>query len=322
LPDGPKSDGNGAEEVLDRVRRVCGNLDILAAFRSVRQIIGPQVFPKGEELAADAMAALREGKVPTPIQRAALEAAIKALRPSVLTQKGNLPDLPTYRNYPPEFVTNWNAFRSTFRSYVYSVGRIDRVDSQSDGAMATGFVVGPGLLATNKHVLESLSAGTLKLERGQAVVRFGEEWKTVPDGGETVSVTGVCAIHPRLDVVILAIENRNITPLQIDSAVPKVGAQVAAVGYPQDDPRSPVFRDLIFQGKYKLKRVAPGEITGSDSEAVFHDCSTLGGNSGSPLMAMDSGRVVGLHRDGPLFLYRNEAVDCVSLEAFVAPFVS
>ncbi len=83
MPDGPKSDGNGAEEVLDRVRRVCGNLDILAAFRSVRQIIGPQVFPKGEELAADAMAALREGKVPTPIQRAALEAAIKALRPYI-----------------------------------------------------------------------------------------------------------------------------------------------------------------------------------------------------------------------------------------------
>jgi endonuclease G len=322
LPDLTNAEANAGEDVLNRVRRLCGSLDILGAFRSVRQIIGPQAFPKGEELAAEAMAALREGEVPTPTQRAALEAAIKALRPSVLTQKGELPSLPAYRNYPAEFLTNWNAFQSTVRPYLYSVGRIDRVDSQSGGALATGFVIGPGLLATNKHVLESLSAGTFKLERGQALVRFGEEWKTVPSGGVTVSVTGVRAIHPRLDVAILEIENQDLAPLPVDSVLPKVGAQVAALGYPQDDPRSPVFRDLIFEGKYKLKRVAPGEIVGTDPDAVFHDCSTLGGNSGSPLVAMDTGRVVGLHRDGPLFLYRNEAVDCVSLAAFVGPYIS
>jgi V8-like Glu-specific endopeptidase len=322
LPEVRSAEANGAEDVLDRVRRLCGNLEIQSAFRSMRQIIGPQVFPKGEELAAEAMAALREGKVPTPTQRAALEMAIKALRPSVLSQEGDLSKLPAYRKYPDEFLTNWKAFCAAVKPYLYSIGRIDRVDSQSDGALATGFVIGPGLLATNKHVLESLSAGTFKLERGQGVVRFGEEFKTVPDKGATAALTGVRAVHPQLDLTILEIENQNLPPLPVDNASPKVGAQVVVVGYPQDDARSPVFRDLIFEGRYKLKRAAPGEVIGTAPQAVFHDCSTLGGNSGSPLLAMGTGRVVGLHRDGPLFLYRNEAVDCVSLGKFVALHLS
>jgi len=49
---------------------------------------------------------------------------------------------------------------------------------------------------------------------------------------------------------------------------------------------------------------------------LFHDCSTLGGNSGSPVFQLETGRVIGIHRSG-FFMYRNEAVDGASLDAFV-----
>jgi V8-like Glu-specific endopeptidase len=51
---------------------------------------------------------------------------------------------------------------------------------------------------------------------------------------------------------------------------------------------------------------------------VYHDCSTLGGNSGSPLFSLRTARVVGLHCEG-YFMYRNEAIDGATLHAFVQP---
>ena len=67
---------------------------------------------------------------------------------------------------------------------------------------------------------------------------------------------------------------------------------------------------------FALKRLAPGEFIGTKRGALFHDCSTLGGNSGSPLVDMTTGAVVGLHRDGS-FLARNEAVGIEARGDFV-----
>jgi endonuclease G len=50
---------------------------------------------------------------------------------------------------------------------------------------------------------------------------------------------------------------------------------------------------------------------------VGHDCSTLGGNSGSPVLALDTAEVVGLHFGGS-FLWRNEAVTAPILADFVS----
>jgi hypothetical protein len=266
------------------------------------------------------MAKLRAGQVPTPIERTALETVVKALRPSVLCQQGDLAALPPYRNYPPAFLNGWNSFRAMVKPYLYSIGRIDRVNRPSDEPLATGFAIAENAVVTNKHVLAALSANTYQLERGQAVIRFGQEWGVV-EALAPVAITGVLAVHADLDMTVLEIELTTILPLAVDSAAAAAESQAVAIGYPQEDPRSPVFRDVIFEGKYKVKRAAPGEITGSGPATLYHDCSTLGGNSGSPLLAMDTARVVGLHRDGPLFLYRNEAVDSPSLYTFVRPYV-
>jgi V8-like Glu-specific endopeptidase len=63
-------------------------------------------------------------------------------------------------------------------------------------------------------------------------------------------------------------------------------------------------------------RAAPGQITGAVPNGFTHDCSTLGGNSGSPVFSMNRGEIIGLHSGGS-YLWNNQAVDGGSLAAFV-----
>jgi V8-like Glu-specific endopeptidase len=307
---------NELADLLQRATRALGEQSVPAAFQRARAIIGPSKFPEGEDVAQQGLDALKQGQVPTPVQIAALEAVIKALRPSLLSQAGLLDGLPPYQKYDPGTVDQWNRFRQTARQYLYSVGRIDKVDGNTTEPMATGFVVAPGVLVTNTHVLDGISANTRRLQKGQAVVLFGQEFGVAPDR-PAVAITEVIAVHPDLDMSLLRIEDSGVTPWPIDTQATQKAKRVAAIGYPQDDPRSPVFRDVIFGDRFKVKRGAPGEVRGVAANAVYHDCSTLGGNSGSPLADLDTCQVVGLHRDGPLFLFRNEAVDGVSLAQFV-----
>jgi S1-C subfamily serine protease len=308
---------DGLGDLFARAQRaLAGAPSVREGFQTIRAIIGPAKFPAGEELAQAGLDALASGEIPSPAQIAALEMVIKALRPSLLSHGALLDPLPPYQRYESGVVRQWDDFRMSARAYLYSVGRIDRVDGNATDGLATGFVVAPGILATNRHVLDALSANTQRLERNQAVVLFGQEFGVVPDP-LPVAITGVRAVHPKLDMCLLNIEDGGRAAWPIDAKPLQKGLRLAAIGYPQDDPRSPVFRDVIFQNRYGVKRGAPGEVRGMAANAVYHDCSTLGGNSGSPLVGLDTCKVVGIHRDGPLFLFRNEGVDGSSLSAFV-----
>jgi hypothetical protein len=84
---------------------------------------------------------------------------------------------------------------------------------------------------------------------------------------------------------------------------------VATVGYPAADSRIPE-QDLmsrLFGDKYNVKRLAPGQVMRVADDLVLHDCSTLGGNSGSPIVDLTTGEVLGLHFSG-VFLRENRGV--------------
>lgn len=92
------------------------------------------------------------------------------------------------------------------------------------------------------------------------------------------------------------------------------------MGYPfEDSERNPMFVDALFEGSYGVKRASPGEVTALGRSVVHHDCSTLGGNSGSPLLDMTTARVVGVQARGG-FAVRNTAVAGGELAEFAAPF--
>ncbi|MHC2390796.1 DNA/RNA endonuclease G (NUC1) [Bradyrhizobium liaoningense] len=63
----------------------------------------------------------------------------------------------------------------------------------------------------------------------------------------------------------------------------------------------------IFGKIYNKKRLAPGAVTDIEPTRILHNCTTLGGNSGSAVIDLDSGEALGLHFSGS-FLATNYAV--------------
>ena len=100
-------------------------------------------------------------------------------------------------------------------------------------------------------------------------------------------------------------------PLGTRGASGLVGRDVATIGHPVRDERGDILlQDRVFSRRYNVKRLQPGKILGSaavrsfgrEVVAMTHDCSTLGGNSGSPVCDLESGEIVGLHFAGQQFV--------------------
>ena len=299
-----------------RVERTFGDKDPQAAIDRVRAIVGTANLPATFEgnLARQAMDKLKDPDADEPTARelAALEMMMRMMRPAPKYEDGRLEELSE-----PEFhdaFKNWNQFSTLLEPLKGAIGRIDLGPAEPAG---TGFLVADEVLVTNRHVLDVLSRGTRKLQAGQGTVAFQAELH--PTASEPpVPIEGLIAFHQGLDMALLRIRPPRRTTLTIAAAPPAVEDQVAAVGHPFDDPvNNPLFTRTIFGNTWGVKRVAPGEVVSQSGSVVGHDCSTLGGNSGSPLLSLKTAEVVGLHFGGG-FLWRNEAVSCADLNAFVA----
>lgn len=103
--------------------------------------------------------------------------------------------------------------------------------------------------------------------------------------------------------------------LQLAEARAAKDALVGTVGYPAYDSRnedSPMRR--YFADIFDVKRFSPGRITQSEAgKLLMHDCTTLGGNSGSPLINLTDRTVVGLHFSGN-YRVANSAVSVETLK--------
>ena len=85
--------------------------------------------------------------------------------------------------------------------------------------------------------------------------------------------------------------------------------EVATIGYPAYDSRipEPDLMERIYGKVYNKKRLAPGSVTRVEEALLWHNCTTLGGNSGSVVFDLNSGQALGLHFSGS-FLVTNYAV--------------
>jgi Trypsin-like peptidase domain len=136
-----------------------------------------------------------------------------------------------------------------------------------------------------------------------------------------------------LDVALLRIGTQDLdgngapgvvdlmTRREIDDA--GVGAWVAVVGYPAQDSRNDAAdQQRIFDGIYNVKRLAPGQLTAVVAEDLLHhDATTLGGNSGSVVIDLESGKAIGLHFGG-IQGARNEAVQAPRVREIIDEHVS
>jgi len=307
------------ERLLGRAQRTFGGLRVDEAVAKVRAIIGLPAVPDSENAAQSALDKLASGRErPTATELAALEFVIRMMRPAPLSRNGKLDPLPSKPGssvYQPAVAAAWDQFRDKASAIVYSVGRLDRVTGPNPQT-GTGFLVGDGLVLTNHHVLSALSHGADELEEGMAVIRFYQEYEG-PEPIPSAPVLKVIAIHPTLDMALLEIKMPDARPaLTLDTRALPPHLLVGTIGYPFKDDRNPLFVDAIYENRYGVKRGAIGEVMDSHDHLIYHDCSTLGGNSGSPVMALDTGGVIALHFTGE-FMYRNEAVAAGDVTEFV-----
>jgi endonuclease G, mitochondrial len=201
-----------------------------------------------------------------------------------------------------------------------AVGRIDLTGAQLDW-VGTGWLVAENIIVTNRHVAREFAerkgdgfAFKMGLrERMGADVDFLQEI----DNPKKLVFELIKPLHieepPGPDIAFFEIEMvsgdaRLAIPVELATSVAAT-QEVATIGYPAYDSRipEPDLMERIYGKIYNKKRLAPGSVTRLEEALLWHNCTTLGGNSGSVVFDLNSGQALGLHFSGS-FLVTNYAV--------------
>ena len=277
--------------------------------------------------AQDALATLRTEAAADPRNTAALEAIIlPRLRPVIDVIQN---DFAVTDALWAHLATD--AAATHLRHAIPAVGRVE-LPGQTTPYAGTAFVVGPGLMMTNRHVAAIFAQGLGRsglsyLPGYRVAANMHREAGFVAEDDDKLNLPAprVRMIHPYWDMALIEVEGLGaIEPLTLSLEAPDafVGREVAVIGYPALDDRNDIDLQMrIFRRLFRVKRLQPGKATGTaqvtDSfgntvRAVTHDASTLGGNSGSAVVCTMTGRVLGLHFAGR-YLEANYAVPAQEL---------
>jgi len=211
--------------------------------------------------------------------------------------------------------------REGINKAIRAVGRIDLNNNPRLEWVGTGWLVAEDIVVSNRHVANEFAkvdgrAFTFRRSpMGQmtAAIDFLQEVNS--NRTDIFEIQEVLHIEPDNgpDISFLRVKAREGSKLAdhiiLSKSAPATKQQVAVIGYPARDSRVPdvELMDRIFGNVYNKKRLAPGQLIGLDAADIQHDCSTLGGNSGSVVLSLESGDAVGLHFSGR-FLEANFAV--------------
>jgi hypothetical protein len=252
----------------------------------------------------------------TPAEQVGLEAIVLLEgRPPLFIQGGD------FRQVPIEWDV-LNRHREKIRSSISRVGRIEVNGHPDYEWIGTGFLAGPDAVITNRHVArefaEADGGAGWRFQAGMSArLDFNEEHGAIEP--LEFRITGIVGIHETHDLAVLSVAATGgpgsalPEPLTVAAAKPDrvVDRQVYVIGYPAWDGRrnDPTYMQQIFGRVFDVKRLQPGRVSGwNEGDDVFrHDCSTLGGNSGSPVFDLETHAVIGLHFGGR-YLIGNNAV--------------
>jgi hypothetical protein len=226
-------------------------------------------------------------------------------RPAILIQEGDF--LP-----PPLEWAHLSERREAIRAAIARCGRIEVTGHLNLDWAGTASLVGPTTLMTNRHVAMEFCS------------RRGERWTFRPGLTTRIDflaelastralefeITEAIGIHEQHDLALLRVESAGSDgralpePLAVAAREPAdlYDRDVYVVGFPAYDGRrndpEPIRR--LFMDIYNVKRLQPGRAVAYSTRysAIQHDCSTLGGNSGSPVVDLEDNRIIGLHFGG------------------------
>jgi hypothetical protein len=246
------------------------------------------------------------------------------------------PALRVVDNAVPAIPDSWSKLTIAHDKVIQRIRGVGRIDTPERAHCGTAWFIGPDLLMTNRHVVGGLCGLDIFNDRQwltklpAAVKATNALWDGTPAKravwapSEAPSaatkaigtIRRIRLVHDDLDMALLDVEgvaNSADLVLRISKTGPAatIGHDVYVAGYPAVNPPYGVskqvaellFRDAQASG---LKRVAPGKLLavaaampiGPNKPRLTHDASTLGGNSGSPVLDLSTHRVVALHYSG------------------------
>jgi endonuclease G len=275
--------------------------------------------------AAQAIDAIEQDRLPTPEQQAGAEAIIlPRIRPVLDVVDGDFQtDHPLWAKLNTD-----DGIRTRLKAAIPAIGRIELPGQSAIPYGGTGFIVGDRLVMTNRHVAAIFASGlgtrSVTFKPGaRAGIDLRRELERPT--GPTLALKRVLMVHPYWDMALLELESmpEGVQPLRLAQVDPALNnmIEVAAIGYPAFDSRNDAtVQNDLFRRVFGVKRLQPGTIGGRRDTASFgktvsalgHNCSTLGGNSGSALIDLSTGHVVALHFGG-LYKQINFSVPAIEL---------
>ena len=225
-------------------------------------------------------------------QMAQLEAIIDAdLRPAIDITAGTFNSVhPLWTQLSTDVAT-----RARIEKALPRIGRIELPGHPRLPYGGTGFVVGDGLVMTNRHVAEIFADGVGSERLSfRPDARAGIDFLRERDdaAGPVFAVRRVVMVHPYWDMALLAVDGlagRGWLALSLQDARDMEGHDIAVIGYPSFDPRNDAGdMQKVYGGRFGVKRMQPGELRGGHGTGSFgkpvraatHDSSTLAGCSG------------------------------------------
>ena len=199
----------------------------------------------------------------------------------------------------------------TLRRIAPAVGRLSLEIGLSPDRAGSAFLVGERLVILARYSAQAFIRGVgdsgleLDSSAGPAI-----DFASSDKDGPVLPIVQARFVHPYFDLALVALaEHPAVAPLELEAVRPLQLSErdVCIIGFPQEDPRSdPDDVARVARSPLGGKKVQPGMIRGLTHYehhglprvSIAHDCSTLGGNSGSPLIDLASGRVLGVHFAG------------------------
>ena len=199
--------------------------------------------------------------------------------------------------------------RDTIKRVIASVARVEYKLPNHDQMIGTCWMIDDDTLITNRHVAKLFS----DFRNNGWQIRAGMNMRA--DFAEEIGSTEaleylIGSIHsieaePGIDMALLKLgratgRQLNLRPIPLATRLSDV-EYLAVVGYPARDSNNPQdAMHQIFGDNFEVKRLAPGKVMDANHrpDVFTHNCTTLGGNSGSVVFDISTGNAVGLHFSG------------------------
>ncbi|GAB7549940.1 trypsin-like peptidase domain-containing protein [Cupriavidus sp. 8B] len=223
--------------------------------------------------------------------------------------------------WAPNDILKWREKINPVASKLTTLGRSVGLITLGDRPAGTGVAVGPHHILTNIHVLRLVSDydsdSKMWKIRQSAKVTFDKEYAlgvankcSEPNNPTSYFINAVYATPNNSDDLAILITSsdsnfpQKVSFSKLNPREYEGNLIVALIGYPGPPEDMTVAEQIEFfhtptakSPQFGYKRLSEG-YTGTDpvSDGYFvHRANTAGGNSGSPIIDLDTGRVVGLH---------------------------